>query len=225
MAAPRAWGSLSDSYRSRLLGAARSGRLTGTKVTGSKSRVEAAARKAYEGGATQGGAGTRARGHAQAAYVNRPSTAAPKKATEREALQMGDAKTMADLDKWRRKAPSQGGPPKWIPRDPTKMGTDVAAILSQVDIPPAKWKSVRYTWLPTGSAIVTITPKRGRERSIILPDYSATREFGMLLKDPARMGSSDAESRRLAEAWGRPPGEGIEVEAPVNSPTPGSVAA
>ena len=210
MAAPRAWADLSDSYRSRLLGAARSGKLTGTKVTGSESRVEAAARKAYEGGATQGGRGTVARGHANPAYVSRPKHAPPTKAVQREALGMGDAKTMADLEAWRAKSARAGGPPAWLRGPETEgMGTDVLAIIAQVDVHPDKWRTVRYSWLPNGGAIVTITPKRGRERSIILPDYGATQEFGRWLHY-LRRGSDDP----------------IEVlEPPVNSPTPGKAAA
>ena len=85
------------------------------------------------------------------------------------------------------------------------MSTDVAAIVSQLDIGPSKWKSVEFVWYPNGGADVKITPKRGtRVRIIHLPDYEATRQFG---------------------SWLRGQPGNIDVEAPVNSPTPGKVAA
>ena len=198
------WIDLSAGYRSRLIGAARSGKLTGTKITGD---VEAQARVYYEHGGTKGGKGLSARGHANPAYVNRPSTAAPRVATQRESNGMGDSKTWDQLERWRARSSRNGGPPKWIPSDPMVMSTDTAAILSQLDIPPSKWKKVRFDWQPAGGALVHITPYRGKTRIIQLPDHKACSELGHFIKE------------------GDGAHKGLEVEAPVNSPTPGQLAA
>ena len=209
------WSDTTAAYRARLIGSAKSGKLTGTKVTGTKAEVEAQTRAYWE----SGGSLSRGRGHANPNYVSRPSTAAPKKATARESVGMGDAKTYDQLERWRSKPSSRGGPPGWIPRDPQLLGTDVAAILSQLDISPSKWKSVTFNWgAGEGAVVVTITPKRGRDRSVILPDAQAAEQFGRLLKSPALMATSEAERKRLLKEWGRPEGQGIEVENPGRSP-------
>jgi len=46
----KGWENLSPGYRARLLGAAKSGRLTGTPITGKPATIEKRARAAYEGG-------------------------------------------------------------------------------------------------------------------------------------------------------------------------------
>ena len=132
---------------------------------------------------------------------------------------MGDNKTWNELERWRKKSPGRGGPPGWIPKDPQQLGTDVAAILSQLDITPRRWKSIRFIWHTNGGADVVITPKRGgRDRTITLPDRTAAEQFGRLLKSPGLMANSEAERKRLEKEWARAEGEGIHVEPPVNSP-------
>ncbi len=208
------WNQTTVAYRKRLIGSGRSGKLTGTRITGSDPQVESEVRAYWE----EGGSLSRGRGHANPNYVSRPSTAAPKKATAREMVGMGDSSTWNTLEQWRHRSPSRGGPPGWIPKDEQALGTDVAAILSQLDIPPSKWKKVVFNWGGAGAVVVVITPKRGRDRSIILPDRTAAEQFGRLLRSPGLMATSEAERKRLEAAWGRPEGQGIDVESPVNSP-------
>ena len=135
------------------------------------------------------------------------STAAPRVATQRESNGMGDSKTWDQLERWRARSSRNGGPPKWIPSDPMVMSNDTAAILSQLDIPPSKWTKVRFDWMPSGGALVHITPYRGKTRIIQLPDHKACSELGHFIKE------------------GDGAHKGLEVEAPVNSPTPGQLAA
>jgi hypothetical protein len=189
------WTGKSQSYRSRLIGAGRSGKLTGTSLTPEETRAYWEA-----GGDLRGGR----------SHTPRPRYAAPKAATDRESVGMGDQDTYKELERWRNRPPSRGGPPPWLPKSPDQLGTDVAAILSQIDIPPARWKHVDMAFLEGGSVVVTITPKRGYDRVVILPDRSAAREFGRLIKDPASMARTRAEARRLAEEW-RKRGAPIEV--------------
>jgi hypothetical protein len=125
---------------------------------------------------------------------------------------MGDAKTYAELQRWRKRPPSRGGPPPWLPKSETQLGTDVAAILSQIDIPPARWKAVNFAFLSAdGGVVVTITPKRGYNRVVILPDATAVQEFGRLLRSPIAMATTPAEARRLQREWARRRGDGIDV--------------
>jgi len=211
------WTTTTPAYRSRLIGSAKSGKLTGSPITGTPQQVEAQTRAYWE----SGGSLSRGRGHANPYYVSRPTGAAPKKATSLESTGMGDNKTWNELERWRKKSPARGGPPGWIPKDPQALGTDVAAILSQLDITPRRWKSVTFHWQSDGAAVVVIKPKRGgRERSILLPDRTASEQFGRLLKSPGLMATSEAERKRLEKAWDRAEGDGIkvDVEPPVNSP-------
>lgn len=188
------WESRSAAYRKRLEGAGRSGKLNGRRMTPAQTR------EWWErGGDLRGG-----RGHAP-----KPKGAAPKDATDREAVGMGDEKTYAELQRWRRRPPSRGGPPAWIPRSEEQMGTDVAAVLSQIDIPPSRWKSVEFRFLPGGGAVMVVTPKHGYPRVVVLPDAQAVSEVGRLLRSPESMSTNETERKRLERAWRR---RGAEIE-------------
>lgn len=191
------WDEKSASYRKRLEGAGRSGKLTGRSLTPAETR-------SYweRGGDLRGG-----RGH-----VPKPKGAAPKSATDRESVGMGDAGTYAELQRWRRRSPARGGPPPWIPSSENELGTDVAAILSQIDVPPSRWRAVEFTFLPTGGAIMTVFPEHGYPRVVILPDAQAVSEVGRLLRAPTSLATSNAERKRLERQWKRKAGDGIVVE-------------
>jgi hypothetical protein len=130
---------------------------------------------------------------------------------------MGGPETYAQLEKWRKRPPSRGGPPAWIPKASDQMGTDVAAILSQIDIPPSRWRNVEIAFLPGGGAVVTVTPKRGYDRTVLLPDRGAVSELGRLLRHPVAMATTPAERKRLEKEWRRREGDGIHVDTPVSS--------
>jgi hypothetical protein len=94
------------------------------------------------------------------------------------------------------------------------MGHDTAAILSQIDVPPSRWKSVQMAFIPAGAVVVTITPKgKAYPRTVILPDRSAAEELGRLLRSPGSMAKTKTEKQRLERAWKRRSDDGIEVIA------------
>ena len=198
MALRSGWEQRTAAYRSRLIGAGRSGKLTGQSLTPEETR-------AYweSGGDLRSGRGRN--------HLPRAKGAAPKEATDRESVGMGNEQTYAELQKWRKKPPSRGGPPAWLPKDETKMGTDTVAILSQIDIPPKRWKTVDFAFLPSGMVVVTITPKRGYDRVVVLPDGQSASEFGRLLRSPALMASSPQQRKALEKEWKRKRGDGIDV--------------
>lgn len=191
------WDEKSLSYRKRLEGAGRSGKLGGTPMSAQEVR-----RYWERGGDLRGGRGHRPK---------RTWTPAPRDATERESTGLGDAQTYADLQKWRRRPPSRGGPPRWIPKSEQDLGTDVAAILSQLDIPPSEWAKVEFHFLPSGGAIMIVRPRRGYARAVLLPDSHAVSEVGRLIRSPESTASSAAERKRLHQEWARRKGDGIEV--------------
>lgn len=205
MALRSGWDGTSDSYRSRLIGAGRSGKLSGDSMTPAQTRAY------WEGGGDLRGG----RSHRP-----RPVGAAPKRATELEATSQGDAATWKQLENWRKRPPSRGGPPEWLRdkrkwkrrkssaaidiqvtgtdqitrklppvsvddfdlRDEQSLSTDTAAILSQIDIPPQRWKSVDMTIEPGGKVLVTITPMgNAYPRSLVFPDYQSAQQIGRLL--------------------------------------------
>lgn len=206
MAARSGWESRSESYRSRLLGAGGSGKLSGEAMSPAQTRAY------WEGGGDLRGG----RSHRP-----RPIGAAPKRATEREAAGDGDAATYKALEAWRRrKGPT--GPPSWLQdkrrwkrtgasmaidvqvvgsdlvrrtgspdlppahtgnrMDESVVSTDTAAILSQIDIPPSRWKSVEMTIRSDGKVDLTIQPKgNAYPRTVRFPDYQSAQEVGRLL--------------------------------------------
>jgi hypothetical protein len=125
---------------------------------------------------------------------------------------MGGPETYKELQRWRTRSPATGGPPAWLPKSEMMMGTDVAAILSQIDIPPKRWKSVHIDIGPDGRATMTVTPKRGYPRVVQLPDRGAITEVTRLISSPSATASSAAERKRLEAEWARKQGDGIEVK-------------
>ena len=208
MATRSGWRGKKASYRSRLIGAAKSGKLTGTRITGTDAEVEAQTRAYWEAGGDL---------RSSRSHLVSPSGAAPSDATARESIGQGDERTWKQLERWSRRPPSRGGPPEWLRGDPKKLAKtlerrrgdpievttvgyrrtpsvgprgepvgpelslDTMAILSQIDIPPTRWKAVTMNWLPSGAVVVVVTPKRGYDRMVTLPDAHSASEFGSFL--------------------------------------------
>lgn len=164
MAKPRTgWTTRSDAYRRRLIGAGRSGKLTGSPMT------EAEVRAYWE----RGGDLRAARGHG----FKSPQTAAPVKARERAAAGLADASDRRALEKWRKSK----NYPKWLPKDPADMDNTTAAILSTIGPGPSGWKKVDLEYLPDGRVRMTVTPKRGYAFEVMLPDAQAARDVAQMI--------------------------------------------
>ena len=185
------WDDLSDAYRQRLFDRGESGELTGRAMVGERDVVREEVRRYWEGGGRLG-----------VLEYERPSTAAPREATERESVGLGGPSTWAELERWRDRSPSAGGAPAWIPNDHSVISNDVAAILSQIDVPPSEWGRVQVTFGGTGEALMTVTDRDGRDQSVILPDGQAVGEVGRLLQDPIAAASGTREANVLIDEWG-----------------------
>ena len=142
------------------------------------------------------------------------STLAPKRATERASVpgMLTDSDVKA-LRKWRRNSA-----PAWLPRSDAVMGDDTAAILAGIGIKPKNWRDVIIERVAgTGTFQVTVVPRRGYARTVLLPDEQAVRELGELLNQYSRpgMANSKKELDRLNREWlnakGQPPKMNISV--------------
>ena len=127
----KAWEDLKPGYRSRLEGAARSGKLTGTPVPAAQAEAVARSYRA-SGGDLRSALGRAPRVSARGA--------APKVATTRVASGTGTESDDRALARWRRSRSA----PKWIPVDPAVIGNDTAAILSQLVQAPSEWNKVDF---------------------------------------------------------------------------------
>lgn len=197
MAEPRSgWENRKPGYRSRLIGAGRSGKLTGEPMT------EAQTRAYWErGGDLRGG-----RSHYRA-----PVGSAPREATERESAGLGDAGTYKELTRWRKGAPAH------LRANDNVLSTDTAAILSRVS-PPSRWKSVQAEYLTDGTVILRIQPKgNAYPQTAVFPDASSASEVMALLRAPGKHSESKREKRRLEEGWGIK-GQPVKVEKPIYAP-------
>jgi hypothetical protein len=147
-----------------------------------------------------------------------PVGAAPREATGRESVGLGDASTYRQLERWRKRPPAAGGPPPWLRANDNTLSTDTAAILSGVDIPPERWRSVQAEYLRDGSVILHIQPKgNAYQRTVVFPDASSASEVMSLLRNPGKYAESAAEKKRLEATW-KARGTPIKVEPPINSP-------
>ena len=146
--------------------------------------------------------------------------AAPKEATDRESIGLGTTADYADLTKWRaRRSPS------WLPTSEAAMGTDTAAILSQIDIPPARWRHVEFTTLQSGQVRMTITPRTGYPREVMLADRDAMSEVTRFIRNPGPTGATPTERKRLEREWTRArPTVNVSYGTPPpgRSPSPGT---
>ena len=199
----KGWSELSAPQRKRYTGAARTGTLFG--VPHAPEDAEAAAREFYNAGGPLGAG----RGHRFGAQ--RGPNSPPRRAVQLEQAGQGTTESYKELEAWRRKSATKGGPPPWLPRSASAMSTDTVAILAQIDIPPARWDSVELVFLPDNRTVVIVTPKRGNPRTVVLPDATAVSEFGVLMRSPGRLAATPAEQRRLEKAWARKPGDSLEI--------------
>lgn len=179
--ARKGWDDLAPSSRSRLEGAGRSGKLAGVSLTPAQTRAY------YEGG-----------GDLRAGYgkARPPRGAAPVEETSRIALGLSTSTDNRALERWRRT-----NSPDWIPRNNAAMGTDTAAILSQIDVPPAKWKEATFEVLTDGRVKMTIQPIRGNPRIVFLPDRDSMSEVTRLIRNPTAQAGSKADKKRLEKQW------------------------
>lgn len=166
----------------------------------------------YEGGGDLRRArGYHAKGTAERAL--RPAHGAPRDATDRSVLGISDTADATALRKWRRK-----GAPDWVPGSRSSMGDDTAAVLSRVGIHPRNWKKVRIDPVSgTRMFTMTITPRRGYSRTVLLQDQDMVSEVTRLINHTSRasMAGSAAERRRLEREWktrgGRVPSMKVDV--------------
>ena len=189
MATRRAWSDLGERSRGRYLSAGRSGKLTGTAGL-SEDQV----RRYYESGQDLAGA------YGPSKYSQeRPRGSAPREATDRAAQYLDTPQDLADLERWRDRTA-----PAWLPRNRAAMGTDTAAILSQIPNHPENWKHVQLTMLTNGRVQMTVTPKgRGPVTIVTLPDSESMHEVTRFLRDPPKAGATSAERKRLEKQWSR----------------------
>jgi hypothetical protein len=201
MAKARSWTSLGDAQKKRYIGAARTGKLSGTPFQGSPRQTEAYARKYYESGKSlEGGRGRHA-----------PPGAAPRRETIAALTTGGNDKTNAVLKAWR----NSGRVPKWIPTNNAVMADDTAAALSQIGIHPRNWKSVDIRLNKERTAyIMTVKSKRGATRVIALPDRENVSQVAALLRNREGQGRSTQETTNLYSEWEQRNGQpwSIEVE-------------
>ena len=190
----KGWEQLSPAQRGRYLAAGRSGRLTGEPYLD-----ESEVRAFYENDV---GTLAGARGHEREnrSFI-RPGWAAPKSPTERAQINLLDDNSRRRLESWRRGRKA----PRWLPRSPAALRTDVAAILSQIDVGPRRWRRVTAAPKGNGRYLLTIEISRRKERFVTtLPDADAVTDLGRLLNDSSRaeMATSHQELKRLNTEWG-----------------------
>jgi len=199
--AARVWDSLSSSARSRYLGAGRSGKLTGEPFLD-----EDEVRAYYE----SGGSLRRARGHLRP----RPAWAAPKDPTQRAKVSLLTERDRRSLRTWRRSRSA----PRWLPRSSEQLRDDVAAILSEIDAPPDRWRSVTVT--PSGSGryrVVVEVTRRAQPIVTTLPDWAAVSDLGRLLNDHARLAMvTGSEKKRLEKQWQSPRGTALAIAVDIS---------
>lgn len=185
------WTKLSAAQRARYISAGKSGRLSGSPLT------EAQTRNYYESGASL----SSARGHgvydARGHKRLRPSWAAPKQPTER-----GQVSLLTDRDRRTLRAWVESRAyPKWLPRN---LRFDVAAILSELDVGPPRWRHFSVEAQRTGRYTLTVEIT-GRPTLFVttLPDWGAVSELGELLNTYSReaMCRNRSELARIRREW------------------------
>ena len=152
------WESLSASQRKRYIGAARTGKLTGTPINGTPSQIARRARSYY----VQGGSLTSARGKHPSPTRNAPPRAALQAAREGRLTN----NQITQLENWQRR-----NAPSWIRDAGDLFSEDTAAILAGVNLLPQNWSSVDFYPQPDGSVIGYFhSRKGGPDRKVVFPD-------------------------------------------------------
>ncbi len=202
MAKRRKWSDLGTQQQRRYLAAGRTGSLSGTPGL---SPVQV--RRYYESGSDL----RRARGVHQEEL--RPSYAAPIDLSDRLSIGMGTTEDTRFLSEWRRSAA-----PEWLPRSRAVMGDDTAAILSQIGFHPRNWRHVEVRQEPgTDLWRMTVTPKVGYPRTVLLPDRESVGEVGRLLNANSRreMSQNPAEQSRMDREWNDAEGDSWEIDVDI----------
>ena len=111
-----------------------------------------------------------------------------------------------------------------LPRSEGVMGTDTAAALSQIDIPPARWRHVELTGLEDGRVRMVVTPRTGYPREVMLADRDQMTEVTRFIRHPIHAGTTDAERKRLERSWqqARPTVNVTETDKVNRSPSLGT---
>ena len=199
MAAPLVpFNQLSAGQQKRLLGAARSGKMTGKPIRGTDAQVARQINRIRE---LQGrGSMSSAFGKAKTPTANKPgatrpraarkpapakakvrvSTKAPSEATARTLRGLDSDADRRAIKRWR-----QGrNRPLWIPKtDATGISDSTAAMMSWIDLDPKRWKSIEFTYNADGTVTVTVQPKGANQygpfpaRVIVLQDRSSSSEM------------------------------------------------
>jgi len=207
--ARKGWANLSDAQRKRYIGAARTGKLTGTPFEGTKRQTEAYARRYYNsGGSLEGGRGRHA-----------APGAAPRTAYVAEVTGRGNNRTAEQLRVWR------NGPtvPKWIPTNQVVMSDDTAAALSQIGIHPRNWKSVDIRRSPDGqNFIMTVKSKRGATRIVNLPDRDNVAQVAALMRNREGQGRDRTEITDLYQEWEQKTGRPWSIDVNIQDTDPAS---
>jgi len=159
------WNALNPTYRKRLVSAARSGRLTGTPITGTPAQVERKAREAYIRGTSL----TAARGK----HPDRRRNLPPREATLRAAKGQATNADLRSLSTWQKT-----DAPKWIKDAGSIFSEDTAALLATISLQPQNWKRVTIYPKANGEYVVYIESRKGgKDRKVTLPDYASTQEL------------------------------------------------
>ena len=194
------WENLSPYQQHRYEAAGESGKLTGEPFL-----TPARVREYYE----TGGDLSSARGHRRP----RPAWAAPKAETQRSRINLLTTADKKQLRKWRRSSKA----PKWLPKSSETLRDDVAAILSEVDVPPNRWRRVEVRPTTSGRYSLRIfVSRREYEFVTTLPDWDAVSQLGSLLNDHARLEMARGpERKRLEKQWksatGRPLAIAVDI--------------
>lgn len=180
------WSRLTKASRDRLIGAGRTGKLTGDSLDAAQ------VRSYWEGG------GDLASGYG---HPRRNPGAAPTEATARASRGLDTSDDKAALDRWRRGRSA----PSWIPKSRAAMGDETAAALSRIDLPPERWESVRFTYdAADGRFLMTVSPRgRGPDRTTYLPNHEAVGDVARFIRDPVPAGATRGQRKKLEARWSR----------------------
>ena len=169
------WDSLSPAQRRRYVGAGRTGTLNGRK-----NLTEAQVKRYYLSGKSLTAA---RRGRSSKEVTQQAARKTGAKPLPRSVLvdaTQGELTTADDqlIRDWRQSALF----PKWLPKDRELMGDDVAAILAQLNVDPARWESSTFILNPDGTVTMRVQ-RRGANQfgkpkplEVTLPDFDAAVE-------------------------------------------------
>ena len=118
------------------------------------------------------------------------------------------------------------------------MGDETAAALSQIDLPPSRWRDVSFELDPaSGRFKMTVTPKgRGPDRVVYLQNREALHDVASLIRNPVPEGTTKAQSKKLEGQWQniqirvnatgtdakkRAPSPEEPLSSPLSGPSPG----